>query len=60
MDFWLADKAETGRTVVSRGGVTWSNPEAIANELHRGAIHHLLIDVDQPYIPRRGLLPFAW
>lgn len=45
-------EAETGRTVVSYGRRAWSNPEAIANELRRGAIHHLLIDIDQPYIPR--------
>jgi hypothetical protein len=38
--------------VVSRGSVAWSHPEAIADELRQGAIHHLLIDVDQPYIPR--------
>lgn len=50
---WLrAREAETGRTMVSRGGVKWSDPEAIASELQRGAIHHLLIDVDQPYVPR--------
>lgn len=50
---WLrAREAETGRTTVSRGGVTWSDPEAIAQELRRAAVHHLLIDVDQPYVPR--------
>ena len=50
---WLrAREAETGRTVVSRGGIPWSDPETVADELRRGAIHQLLIDVDRPYIPR--------
>jgi len=50
---WLrAREAETGRTVVSRGKQAWSDPESLASELRKGAIHHLLIDVDQPYIPR--------
>lgn len=45
-------EAETGRTVVSRGGVPWSNQEAVADELRRGAVDYLLIDTDQPFVPR--------
>ena len=31
-------EAETGRTVVSRGGVAWSRQEDVADELRRGAV----------------------
>lgn len=50
---WLrAREAETGRKIVARGGAVWSDPAAIADELRRGAIDYLLIDVDRPFVPK--------
>ncbi len=47
-----AREAETGRAVVTHGRAKWLDHEAIGDELRRAAIDHLLIDVDQPFVPR--------
>ncbi len=47
-----AREAETARGFVTHGRAQWLDQDAIASELKRGAIDHLLIDVDRPYVHR--------
>lgn len=50
--FVRAREAETGRTFVTHGRRQWIDPASVRNELKRGGIDQLLIDVDQPYAHR--------
>ncbi len=45
-------EAETGRAVVAHGRTRWLDQTRIDDELRRGAIDHLVIDTDAPFVPR--------
>ncbi len=47
-----AREAETARNFVTHGRARWLDQDAVAQDLKRAAIDHLLIDIDQPYVPR--------
>ncbi|PYV09716.1 MAG: DUF58 domain-containing protein [Acidobacteria bacterium] len=52
-----AQEAETGRTFVSSGGSRWLDEEALARELKRGGVDHLVLPIERPFLPRlRGYL----
>jgi len=52
-----AEEAETGEAFVSHGRRRWLDPEATSDGLKQGAVDHLLITIDQPFVPRlRGFL----
>lgn len=58
-----AEEAETGRPFVTTGRSRWLDQDALANELKRGGIDHLVLPIDQPFLPglrgylrRRGTL----
>jgi uncharacterized protein (DUF58 family) len=44
-----AREAETGRTFVTRGGRSWTDPVATAQTLKRAGVDYLLIRTDQPF-----------
>ncbi len=47
-----AREAETARNFVTHGRARWLDQDAVAQDLKRAAIDHLLIDIDRPYVPR--------
>jgi uncharacterized protein (DUF58 family) len=47
-----AREAETGRTFVTHGRARWLDPVAVAADLKRGGIDHVVVDVDQPFAHR--------
>jgi uncharacterized protein (DUF58 family) len=52
-----AQEAETGRTFVGTGRSRWLDSDALATELKRGGIDHLVLPIDKPFLPRlRGYL----
>jgi uncharacterized protein (DUF58 family) len=61
--FLRAREAETARPFVTHGRRQWLDHERVRENLKRGGIDHLVIDVDQPFVHRlrhfvaaRGLL----
>lgn len=48
--FLKAGEAETGRVFVSTGGRRWTDPEAVARDLKRTGIDHLLLRTDKPFV----------
>lgn len=50
--FLRAREAETGRALVAPGRRCWLDGEAVAQQLRRAGIDHLLIDTDQPFVQR--------
>lgn len=51
------EEAETGRGFVATGRSRWLEEEVLASELKRGGIDHLVMPIDQPFLPRlRGYL----
>jgi len=52
-----AEEAETGRGFVATGRSRWFDNEALAAELKRGGIDHLVLPIHEPFLPRlRGYL----
>ena len=52
-----AQEAETGRGFVATGRSRWLDEEAMARELKRGGIDHLVLPIERPFLPRlRGFL----
>lgn len=52
-----AEEAETGGSFVAFGGGRWLDPELPAAGLRRGAVDHLILRTDAPFLPRlRGFL----
>ena len=58
-----ASEAETGKEFVGHGRSAWLEPGAVGEELRRGAVDHLLLPVNEPFVgklrgflARRGLL----
>jgi uncharacterized protein (DUF58 family) len=58
-----ASEAETGKEFVGHGRSAWLEPGAFGEELRRGAVDHLLLPVNEPFVgklrgflARRGLL----
>jgi uncharacterized protein (DUF58 family) len=47
--FIRAREAETGRAFVTHGRSQWIDQEAIAAEMRRAGVDHLLIETDKPY-----------
>jgi uncharacterized protein (DUF58 family) len=61
--FLRAREAETGKAFVTRAGRVWIDPTALAGELRRSGIDHMLVETDKPFAARlrhfcksRGLL----
>lgn len=51
------EEAETGESFVGHGSSRWMDPDASARDLKRGAVDHLILMTDEPFIPRlRGFL----
>jgi len=50
--FLRVQEAETGRMFTATGRTRWHDPDEIQRELKRSAIDHLVIETDQPYVPR--------
>lgn len=50
--FLRAREAETGRPFVTHGRTRWLDPAAVAEELKRAGIDHLLIETDTPFVPK--------
>jgi uncharacterized protein (DUF58 family) len=50
--FLRAREAETGRPFVTHGRTRWLDPVAVAEELKRAGIDHLLIETDTPFVPK--------
>ena len=50
--FFRAQEAETGRGFVTHGRHRWLEHAAVAEELKRSGIDHVLIDADQPFVER--------
>jgi uncharacterized protein (DUF58 family) len=50
--FLRASEAETGRAFVTRGRTRWLDPAALAQELKRSGIDHLLVETDRPFTAR--------
>jgi uncharacterized protein (DUF58 family) len=48
--FLRAREAETGRPIVTPGRRRWLDPDAVARDLRRSGIDHLLIETDQPFV----------
>ena len=52
-----AEEAETGRKFVTTGRSRWLDEEALSRELKRGGIDHLMLPIEQPFLPLlRGYL----
>jgi uncharacterized protein (DUF58 family) len=52
-----AAEAETGNRFVGHGRSRWLNQETITAELRQAGVDHLLLRVDQPFLPKlRGFL----
>jgi uncharacterized protein (DUF58 family) len=52
-----AEEAETAREFVATGRSRWLDPEVQARELKRAAVDHMLLPIDEPFVPRlRGWL----
>jgi uncharacterized protein (DUF58 family) len=58
-----ASEAETGKEFVGHGRSAWLEPGAFGEELRRGAVDHLVLPVNEPFVgklrgflARRGLL----
>ncbi|MEI6341620.1 MAG: DUF58 domain-containing protein [Verrucomicrobiota bacterium] len=58
-----ASEAETGKEFVGHGRSAWLEPGAFGEDLRRGAVDHLLLPVNEPFVgklrgflARRGLL----
>jgi len=52
-----AEEAETGEAFVSHGRRRWLDPAAASHGLKQGAVDHLVLPIDQPFVPRlRGFL----
>jgi uncharacterized protein (DUF58 family) len=47
---FLAQEAETGETFATHGRKQWLDPAAVADELKRGRIDHLLLPIDRPFL----------
>jgi uncharacterized protein (DUF58 family) len=47
--FLRAGEAETGRVFVTRSARQWADPDAVARELKRAGVDHLLISTDRPF-----------
>jgi uncharacterized protein (DUF58 family) len=55
--FFRAQEAETARGFVATGRSRWLDEEALARELKRGGIDHLVLPIEQAFLPRlRGFL----
>jgi uncharacterized protein (DUF58 family) len=50
--FFRAREAETGHGFVTHGRRRWLEHSAVAEELKRSGIDHVLIDSDQPFVDR--------
>jgi uncharacterized protein (DUF58 family) len=48
--FLRAQEAETGRPLVTRGRTCWLDPVAVADELKKSGIDHLVIETDRPFV----------
>ncbi len=52
-----AEEAETRAAFVAHGRSRWFDHEATASELKRGGIDHLVLPIDEPFLPQlRGFL----
>ena len=52
-----AEEAETGREFVTTGSSRWLDEETLSRELKRGGIDHLVLPIEQPFLPLlRGYL----
>jgi uncharacterized protein (DUF58 family) len=52
-----AEEAETGEAFVTHGRSRWFDEEATERELKRGGIDHLVLRIDEPFVPKlRGFL----
>ena len=52
-----AEEAETANAFVATGRSRWLDPEGQARELKRAAVDHMLLPIDEPFVPRlRGWL----
>jgi uncharacterized protein (DUF58 family) len=52
-----AEEAETGREFVTTGRGRWLDEETLCRELKRGGIDHLVLPIEQPFLPLlRGYL----
>jgi uncharacterized protein (DUF58 family) len=47
-----ARESETARNFVTHGRAAWLDQDAIASDLKRAAIDHLVIDIDRAFVPR--------
>jgi uncharacterized protein (DUF58 family) len=47
-----AREAETGRVFTARGRTRWIDQEALARELKSGRVDHLLLRIDEPFLPK--------
>ncbi len=50
--FLRAREAETGRAFVTRGRRRWTDPDRVAQELRRGGIDYLRIEIDKVFVPQ--------
>lgn len=48
--FLRAGEAETGRTLVGHGRRVWTDPDAVAGQLRRGGVDHLLVPTERPFV----------
>ena len=52
-----AEEAETGRALTATGRNRWLDIDATLDELKHAGIDHLLLPIDEPFLPRlRGYL----
>ncbi|MBE0542829.1 MAG: DUF58 domain-containing protein [Verrucomicrobia bacterium] len=52
-----AQEAETGRGFIATGRSRWLNEDAVTTELKEGGIDHLVLPINEPFLPRlRGYL----
>jgi uncharacterized protein (DUF58 family) len=49
--FMRAREAETGEAFVGTGGARWIDDSLLAHEIKKGAIDHLRLVIDEPFIP---------
>lgn len=55
--FFRGEEAETGAAFVGHGRSRWFDHERWVGELQRGGIDHLVLRIDQPFMPKlRGFL----
>ncbi|MAT15385.1 MAG: hypothetical protein CMJ46_08960 [Planctomyces sp.] len=47
-----AQEAETGEDFVTHGRQVWLDQNVIDSQMKRGGIDHLLINTDEPFLPR--------